>query len=78
MAAVTSLSGRLVREVASGTVAAGASAVSWDGLDHAGRRVPAGLYQVVAVAESDEGEIARAMTTVSVRSDPRPESGSSR
>jgi len=63
---ITSLSGRLVREVASQAAAAGAATVTWDGLDQSGRRVPAGLYQVLAVAESDTGELARAMATVRV------------
>jgi hypothetical protein len=64
---VTSLSGRLVRLVASQTATAGTTVLTWDGLDQSGRRVPAGLYQVLAVAESDDGELARAMTTVNVR-----------
>jgi len=63
---VQSLSGRLVREVTTQAAGAGATTLSWDGLDQTGRRVPAGLYQVLAVAESDAGEVARAVTTVNV------------
>ena len=63
---VTSLSGRLVREISRQSAGAGTTTLTWDGLDQSGRRVPAGLYQIVAIAESDEGELARATTTVNV------------
>ena len=43
---VYDVSGRLVRTLASGWVAAGARRVPWDGRDAAGARAPAGIYLV--------------------------------
>jgi len=43
---VLDVAGHVVRSLAEGTSPAGVSAVSWDGRDDAGLRVPAGLYFV--------------------------------
>jgi len=43
-------SGKLVRTLASGSLTAGAHALSWDGRDDAGRALPAGLYFVAVDA----------------------------
>jgi hypothetical protein len=42
--------GRLVRTLANGAYPAGSHALQWDGLDDAGRALPAGLYFVSAEA----------------------------
>jgi flagellar basal-body rod modification protein FlgD len=55
---ITSQSGELVRELQLGTHEAGQVAFSWDGYDDAGDYVGDGLYQVSAVANVDDVEMA--------------------
>jgi flagellar basal-body rod modification protein FlgD len=55
---ITSQSGELVRELQLGTHEAGQVAFSWDGYDDAGDYVGEGLYQVSAVANVDDVEMA--------------------
>jgi flagellar basal-body rod modification protein FlgD len=55
---ITSQSGELVRELQLGTHEAGQVAFSWDGYDDAGDYVGDGLYQVSAVANVDDAEMA--------------------
>ncbi|MCC7494766.1 MAG: hypothetical protein IT204_20585 [Fimbriimonadaceae bacterium] len=62
---VTSLTGRLVRELRY-EAEAGSQAVTWDGHDTAGRPVPAGTYRLLAIAQAPDGEVARASSIVSV------------
>lgn len=63
---VKGLGGRLVRQfTAQGD--AGLNALSWDGRDQEGRAVPAGNYQLEIAADGDDGELARAVRTISVR-----------
>jgi hypothetical protein len=51
-ATVHDIAGRRVREVFRGTLGVGEHSLSWDGLDRAGRPIPAGVYQVrVATAD---------------------------
>ncbi|MCC7492369.1 MAG: hypothetical protein IT204_08495, partial [Fimbriimonadaceae bacterium] len=60
-------SGRLVRETRLGTQPAGPVAALWDGLDQAGRAVPAGSYRVEATALSPNGAQSRVTRTVTIR-----------
>ena len=63
---VRGIGGRLVRQfTANGDV--GLNALSWDGRDQSGRPVPAGNYQLEIAADGDDGELARAVRTISVR-----------
>lgn len=55
---ITSQSGELVRELQLGTHEAGQVAFSWDGYDDAGDYVGDGLYQVSAIANVDDAEMA--------------------
>jgi len=64
---VRGLGGRLVRSISESADAAGPLSVVWDGNDDQGRRVPAGTYQVEAVAVSDNGAVSRATRTVTLR-----------
>lgn len=64
---VLGLSGRVVKEWTVGELAAGTAALSWDGTDSQGRRVPAGTYRVEAWAENDLAEKAVATVTVPIR-----------
>ncbi|PUB86615.1 MAG: hypothetical protein B6D72_05855 [gamma proteobacterium symbiont of Ctena orbiculata] len=55
---ITGQSGELVRELELGTHEAGEVAFSWDGYDDAGHYVGDGLYQVSAIANVDDAEMA--------------------
>lgn len=55
---VSDASGALVRELNLGSHEAGQTAFSWDGYDDAGNYMPAGLYQVNALATVDGVELA--------------------
>lgn len=63
---ITSLSGRPIAETAP-VSAGGPVRLVWNGLDSAGRRVPRGSYQVVLVARNADGELLRALRTITVR-----------
>ncbi|MFC1573286.1 FlgD immunoglobulin-like domain containing protein, partial [Candidatus Eisenbacteria bacterium] len=56
---VLDLSGRLVCELFSGNGPVGGSAVTWDGRDHAGRRVAPGVY--FGRVTSSSGEVSRSV-----------------
>ena len=56
---VYSLSGERVRELESGTRAAGLHAAEWDGRDASGERVPPGLYLARVEVATSEGEFER-------------------
>ncbi|MEL0585190.1 MAG: flagellar hook assembly protein FlgD [Candidatus Thiodiazotropha sp. (ex. Lucinoma kazani)] len=58
---ITDRSGALVRELQLGTHEAGQVAFSWDGYDDAGDYMGDGLYQVSAVANVDDAEMAPAV-----------------
>ncbi|MCU7816821.1 MAG: flagellar hook assembly protein FlgD [Candidatus Thiodiazotropha sp. (ex Rostrolucina anterorostrata)] len=58
---ITDHSGALVRELQLGTHEAGQVAFSWDGYDDAGDYMGDGLYQVSAVANVDDAEMAPAV-----------------
>ncbi|MCU7847139.1 MAG: flagellar hook assembly protein FlgD [Candidatus Thiodiazotropha sp. (ex Lucinoma kastoroae)] len=58
---ITDRSGALVRELQLGTHEAGQVAFSWDGYDDAGDYMGDGLYQVSAVANVDDTEMAPAV-----------------
>ncbi|MCU7876032.1 MAG: flagellar hook assembly protein FlgD [Candidatus Thiodiazotropha sp. (ex Lucinoma borealis)] len=58
---ITDRSGALVRELQLGTHEAGQVAFSWDGYDDAGDYMGNGLYQVSAVANVDDAEMAPAV-----------------
>jgi len=62
---VRGLGGRLVKQF-SQPVPAGTTALTWDGTDQSGRRVPQGTYQVEAVAANANGAASRAVRTVVV------------
>jgi hypothetical protein len=53
---VYDLKGRLVRELADGSFAAGPHDVAWDGLNHAGRGAGSGVYLVRVVADGQSAE----------------------
>ncbi|MES9992977.1 MAG: flagellar hook assembly protein FlgD [Candidatus Thiodiazotropha sp.] len=55
---ITSQTGELVRELELGTHEAGEVAFSWDGYDDSGVHVGEGLYQVSAIANVDDAEMA--------------------
>ncbi|MEW8116180.1 MAG: flagellar hook assembly protein FlgD [Candidatus Thiodiazotropha sp.] len=55
---ISDQSGALVRELQLGTHEAGQVAFSWDGYDDAGDYVGDGLYQVSAIANVDDAEMA--------------------
>lgn len=63
---VKGIGGRVVRQF-SAQGDAGLNALSWDGRDQSGRPVPAGNYQLEIAADGDDGELARAVRTISVR-----------
>ncbi len=64
---VRGLGGRPVRSLRETAAVAGPLGVVWDGTDDQGRRVPAGTYQVEAVALAANGAVSRATRTVTVR-----------
>ncbi|MEW8461322.1 MAG: FlgD immunoglobulin-like domain containing protein, partial [Candidatus Thiodiazotropha endolucinida] len=55
---ISDQSGALVRELQLGTHEAGQVAFSWDGYDDAGDYVGDGLYQISAIANVDDAEMA--------------------
>lgn len=63
---VRGLNGGLVRRLDL-AAAEGVNQVGWDGRDAVGRRVPAGMYRLVAIAEGEDGASSRAETVVSLR-----------
>jgi len=63
---VKGIGGRLVRQFTS-QGDTGLNALSWDGRDQSGRPVPAGSYLLEIAADGDDGELARAVRTISVR-----------
>lgn len=54
---VYDLSGRLVRELADGALAAGPQAVAWDGRDGDGQQVPSGVYLFRLSADGSEHSV---------------------
>lgn len=58
--------GRLVRQWTEAGEE-GQNSLAWDGRDADGRPLPSGLYQLEVTAQSDEGEVARAVRTVAIR-----------
>ncbi len=61
--ALFDVAGRLVRRIDSGMYPAGVRQVSWDGLDHEGRKVPSGIYFL----RSQTGGYERELKVVVVR-----------
>ncbi len=55
---ISDVSGALVRELELGSHEAGKLGFSWDGYDDAGNYMPAGIYQVSALATVDDVEMA--------------------
>ncbi|MBI2300152.1 MAG: SBBP repeat-containing protein [Armatimonadetes bacterium] len=64
---VSGLSGTVVKQWSAGALRSGTQALAWNGLDSQGRRVPAGLYRLEAIAEDALGEKVIASTIVAVR-----------
>jgi hypothetical protein len=65
---IRSLAGRIIREVAVGAMQeAGTRTLPWDGRDGGGRPLPHGTYLVEVAATATDGQIARAVRTVSIR-----------
>jgi len=64
---IRGLGGRLVRTLRQDVTAAGTVAIDWDGRDDHGRAVPAGTYNVEAVAEGPLGLSHRVVRTVTVQ-----------
>lgn len=64
---VRGLRGGVMKELSARADSAGPLALSWDGTDAAGRRVPAGTYLIEATAQSPNGALARTVRTVQLR-----------
>lgn len=52
------VSGRIVRRLAGGSMAAGRHVVTWDGRDEAGRPVASGVYRIRLVGQQEIGSTA--------------------
>jgi flagellar hook assembly protein FlgD len=64
---VLNVAGRVVRRlVQEREVAAGATALSWDGRDDTGTRLPGGRYLIRITAHTDEGQQASAITSLAL------------
>ncbi|MBI5832315.1 MAG: S8 family serine peptidase [Armatimonadetes bacterium] len=63
---VASLTGRLVAQTAP-VQGDGPTRIVWNGLDNAGRPLPAGVYNVTLIARNDQGDTVRAVRTVRLR-----------
>ncbi|MBI2300199.1 MAG: hypothetical protein HYU66_14850 [Armatimonadetes bacterium] len=63
---VSSLTGRPVAQTRPVT-ATGSTTLAWNGLDSAGRKVPAGVYQVTLLARNAAGESVRVVRVVTLR-----------
>ena len=66
-ATVLNVAGREVRTLSTVDAEAGLQRVLWDGRSDSGLGVPAGRYVVRIEARSESGELARAMTALSIR-----------
>ena len=63
---VQDATGRVLARLHNGTRAAGVSTATWNGRTDSGVAVPPGTYQVLIIATSDEGEVARAVRSLVV------------
>jgi flagellar basal-body rod modification protein FlgD len=64
VATLTDASGRTVRTLTLGARGAGASAVTWDGLDDSGNQLPSGRYSLTVVASKLDGTLVKTATSV--------------